>query len=437
MSSEKEISVPVAIAIGLGAIIGAGIFVLSGTAIAIAGGYALVAFVLVGIAAIFVSMEIGELSSIMPKETGSSYSFTYKAFGSELGFITGMLLFFSYSTAISVISLGFGSYLSSIIGLSPSLNLPFAISLIFILSILNIMGIKKAAKVDSFLVAIKVSILALFVFAALFLSFSKHTFSFSNFSAPQGNIVLSIFSASVVIFFAYSGFQTIATFASKVKGKNGAPRAIVFATLISLVLYVLVVFSLMALIPANNYKISGDPLSFALKEVNAPEWIFIIVDIGALIATTSATIAMILSSSRILYQISKDGLLPKFFRKYDSEKDVAINGVIASSLIGILMLFSGDIYVIAAISNFGLLFSYLMSSFSLIHFRRNKIEGSFKTPFYPYLTIFTIIALFGFIIGMPKTALVFGTILIIALLSTYYMLRELKKKEPVMIKLFD
>jgi len=435
MAPEK-ISIPVALAVGLGAIIGAGIFVLSGTAIAIAGGYALLAFVLVGIVAIFVGLEIGELSSLMPNEVGASYSFVYKAFGSELGFVTGTLLFFSYATSISVISLGFGSYLSSILALGNAFNIPFAILLIFVLSILNILGIKKAAKSDAVLVAIKVSILLLFIIAALAISLSNKTFSTSNFSVPN-NALLSVFSASVVIFFAYSGFQSISTFTSRIRGKNGAAKAIILATVISLILYVLVVFSLLALMPASEYKISGDPLSFALKASHAPQWLFITVDIGALIATTSATIAMILSSSRMLYQISKDKLLPKIFRKYNEESDVAVNSVIASAIIGVIMLFSGNIYTIAAISNFGLLFSYIMTSFALIHFRRSGSEASFSTPLYPYLTIITIIFLFAFLFGMPKESLLIGAILIILLLAIYYMLKEIKRKKPVMIKLFD
>ncbi|MFP3288937.1 MAG: APC family permease [Candidatus Micrarchaeota archaeon] len=435
MAPEK-ISIPVALAVGLGAIIGAGIFVLSGTAIAIAGGYALLAFVLVGIVAIFVGLEIGELSSLMPNEVGASYSFVYKAFGSELGFVTGILLFFSYATSISVISLGFGSYLSSILALSNAFNIPFAILLIFVLSILNILGIKKAAKSDAVLVAIKVSILLLFIIAALAISLSNKTFSTSNFSVPN-NALLSIFSASVVIFFAYSGFQSISTLTSRIRGKNGAAKAIILATVISLILYVLVVFSLLALMPASEYKISGDPLSFALKASHAPQWLFITVDIGALIATTSATIAMILSSSRMLYQISKDKLLPKIFRKYNEESDVAVNSVIASAIIGVIMLFSGNIYTIAAISNFGLLFSYIMASFALIHFRRSGSEASFSMPLYPYLTIITIIFLFAFLFGMPKESLLIGAILIILLLAIYYMLKEIKRKKPVMIKLFD
>jgi len=435
MAPEK-ISIPVALAVGLGAIIGAGIFVLSGTAIAIAGGYALLAFVLVGIVAIFVGLEIGELSSLMPKEVGASYSFVYKAFGSELGFVTGILLFFSYATSISVISLGFGSYLSSILALGNAFNIPFAIILIFVLSILNILGIKKAAKSDAVLVAIKVSILLLFILAALAISLLNKTFSISNFSAPN-NALLSVFSASVVIFFAYSGFQSISTFTSRIKGKNGAAKAIILATVISLVLYVLVVFSLLALMPASEYKISGDPLSFALKESHAPQWLFLTVDIGALIATTSATIAMILSSSRMLYQISKDKLLPKIFRKYNEESDVAVNSIIASAIIGVIMLFSGNIYTIAAISNFGLLFSYIMTSFALIHFRRSGSKASFSMPLYPYLVIITIIFLFAFLFGMPKESLLIGAILIILLLAIYYMLKEVKRKKPVMIKLFD
>ena len=101
MKDKKFISVPVATAVGLGAIIGAGIFVLSGTTIALAGANALIAFVLVGVLAIIIAMELGELGSIMPHAKGASFSYIYEAFGSEMGFITGILLYFSFSTAFA------------------------------------------------------------------------------------------------------------------------------------------------------------------------------------------------------------------------------------------------------------------------------------------------------------------------------------------------
>ncbi|SMD30863.1 APC family permease [Picrophilus oshimae] len=433
------ISVPVATAVGLGAIIGAGIFVLSGTAIALAGANALFSFILVGILAVIIAVQFGELGSIMPNAKGASFSYTYNAFGSELGFIIGILLYFSFATAISAIALGFGSYLSSVLLLHGN-NYPimFAILLIFILSIVNIIGIKKAARLDSFLVLIKLLILTVFIISAVLLAHFSGTLNLNNFhgSARQSG-VLPVLSASIAVFFAYSGFQSISTITSNVRGgASGAARAIVLSVVISMIFYILVIFALMLMVPASKFVISADPLSFALKYVRAPYSIFILVDAGALMATASATLAMILTSSRVIYQISENKLLPGFFRKYDRKRDVPINGVILSALIGVAMLFSGNIYIIAAISNFGLLISYLVSSLALIHFRRNNKTGSFKTPFYPYITVISIVMLLVFILGMPREVLDIGMILIIILLMLYYFLVEFKRDRVIHEELF-
>ncbi len=435
---DNKISVAAATAVGLGAIIGAGIFVLSGTAIALAGPDALIAFILVGILAIIIGFELGELGSIAPNVKGGVYSYVYKAFGSELGFITGILRYFSLATSISAITLGFGSYFTSLFGISNTLIIPTAILLIFILSILNIVGIKKAVKADFGLVVIKLVILAIFIVAAIVFAISSKSFSPANFSIIQSkNNIGDIFAASIAVFFAYSGFQTISTFTSRVKGgANGAAKAIMYSIVISMIFYVLVIVALIIMVPASKYTISADPLSFALQYIKAPAWLFIVVSVGALIATISATIAMILSASRTVYQISADKLLPKILRKYNRKSDVAINGVILSGIIGVIMLFSGNIYIIAAISNFGLMFSYLIGSFAIIHFRRNKINGSFKTPLYPYLPIIAIVMLLAFIAGMPQEATTFGVIMIISLLVIYYFLREIDGKRIIRVHLF-
>ncbi|MEM4114351.1 MAG: APC family permease, partial [Candidatus Micrarchaeaceae archaeon] len=427
---------PVATAVGLGAIIGAGIFVLSGTAIALAGSLALLSFALVGVVALIVALETGELGSIMPHLKGAAYSYAYKAFGSELGFITGIVLYFSYATSISAISLGFGSYLASILGMSSAYAVYFAILLIAVLAAVNILGIRKAADADFGLVVVKVSILLIFIGFAIFVA--MHNFNATNFAlSAKTSTLQGLFASTIVIFFAYSGFQSIATITDRVKGgpKNAA-RAIVAAVLVSIVLYVLVVLALMLLAPASSYTIAADPLAFALGRSHAPAAILLLVDIGALIATTSATLAMILTSSRTLYQIGKDGLLPRIFRKYNKKSDVAVNGVIISSIIGVVMLFSGNIYVIASIANFGLLFSYLMISLAVLHFRRQRSNPQFKMPGYPYLPIIGIVALIIFFAGMPKEALMIGTMLILALIVIYYTMREIKGKKPVWIRFF-
>lgn len=434
----KSIGWVSATAVGLGAIIGAGIFVLSGTAIALAGPYALVAFLLVGIVALIMALVFGELCSLMPNEKGASYSYAYNAFGSEVGFLTGLLVYFSYATAIAAIGLGFGSYLSSLLGISaaiaPSL---FAALLIFALAAVNLLGISKAAKADFALVVIKLLILAAFIAFAFMIVVRTNSAGYFNFSPGSFNIG-SIFNASVVIFFAYTGFQTITTFGSRIKGgAKSVARAMLVAVIISAVVYVLVVVSLLLLVPARDYTVAADPLAFALKAAGAPYSLQVLVGIGALIATTSAALAMMLSASRISYQISEDRLLPRVLRKFDMRRDVAVNGVILSAAIAVVTLFAGNIYVIAAISNFGLLFAYIMTCLALIHFRKSGRKAEIRMPGYPYLPIIAIVAMLAFLAGMPQISLVIGAVLMFSILIVYYLVREIKNKKVVKVKLFD
>jgi APA family basic amino acid/polyamine antiporter len=439
MIDKKKISPVLATAVGLGAIIGAGIFVLSGTAIALAGADSLLAFIIVGIVAIIMAFEFGELGSIFPRLKGASYSYVYKAFGSELGFLTGIIKYFSYATSMSVISIGFGSYLASLLGMSVNIYaIPFAILLMVVLSVITLLGMKKAASVDFGMVIIKILVLLIFVGFAFFLAFSKGLFRLSNLSvsATQGTPG-ALFAATIVIFFAYSGFQTITTLTPRIRGGGrAAAKATIASVLISMAIYVAVVFSLMAMLPASSYSINGDPLSLALQQTHAPTWLLIVTDIGAMIATASATLAMLISGSMMLFQISDDHLLPKLFRSYDKKSDVARSGVVSSAIIGIIMLFAGNIYVITSISNFGMLFAYLMTSFAVIHFRRRGVLGTFKTPLYPYVSVFAIVAILLFMFGMPKEALVIGVILVISLIIVYYALREFEDKRVIRIKLF-
>lgn len=439
MGEDQSIGVAVATAVGLGAIIGAGIFTLSGTAIALAGDWALFSFILVGVVAVIVALEIGELCTIFPGLGGATYSYVYEAFGSELGFITGMFLYFSFASSISVVALGFGSYFSSLFRLpAAQYGSYFAIGLIAVLAGVNLLGIRKAAKADFGLVIVKILVLlAVVTFAVLAVSRNGSATNFLALTPPASGAA-GVFGASVAVFFAYSGFQTISTFVQRVKGgAASAARAILASVAISMVLYMLVAVSLLALVPAGTFVINADPLAFALKSSHAPGYLLTVVDIGALIATASASLALLLSSSRVLRQISLDGLLPKVMRTYDEKRDVARNGVLISAVIGIAMLFSGNIFVIAAISNFGLLFSYLMSSLAVIHFRRLGKRGSFQVPLFPYLPIAAMVAILAFMIGMPQEALIFGVVMVLTLVIVYYALREYEEKPPVMIRFFD
>ncbi len=446
----KEVGFATAVAVGLGGIIGAGIFVLSGTMIGLAGTGALIAFLITGIVAIILAMEMGELTSAMPKTSGASYSFVYNAFGSELGFITGISLYLSFVASISAISLGFGTYLSSMLGFHSTIYpRVLAIALILALMSLSFRGLSDAARADLFIVIFKVGVLVVFIFFAIV--FGKEL-NF-NLKLPPQHGIPGIFSAGVIAMFAYAGFQTIATMAPNIKGGGRtAAKAIFAAVLISLVLYVFVTIAMLALVPAARYGFVADPLSFALKTAGAPTWLFYLVDFAALAATVSATLAMIIAGSQLVRQLSADGLLPSVFRKISEGGGSPVIAVFLTSFLGMAIMFAGNIYIIAAISNFGILFSYLMTGFALIKVRRMRSnplkhedfliqagitsENSFLMPLFPYLPVIGISLLIIFFFGFPTLALSIGIGLILVSLILYYSLREDRDEPVVKVRFF-
>lgn len=446
----KSVSFGGALAVGLGGIIGAGIFVLSGTMISLSGTGALIAFVLTGFVAVILALEMGELVSSMPNSSGASYSFVYNAFGSELGFITGVSLYLSFAASVSAISLGFGTYLASMLGMSTAnFSHIFAIILILVLVGVNLEGIAEAAKADMVIVAFKVAVLVIFIiFALLFGHFLS-----SNVKVPPINGTSGIFAASVIAMFAYAGFQSIATMAPHIKGGGRtAAKAILVSVVVSLFLYILVTLALLSLLPGTSFGQVADPLSFALKSASAPSWLFYLVDLAALAATTSATLAMMIAGSQLVFQLSEDGLLPRYFRRTEKKKGAPISAVLVTAVVGILLMFSGNIYIIAAISNFGILFSYLISGFALIKIRRARrhpdahsqfienaklaMQNVFEMPLFPYLPIAGIVLLIAFFFGFPTIALSAGIGLVLACIIIYYAMREDKDEPVVKIRFF-
>lgn len=446
----KTVSFSGALAVGLGGIIGAGIFVLSGTMISLSGTGALIAFSMTGFVAVILAMEMGELVSTMPKSSGASYSFVYNAFGSELGFITGVSLYLSFAASVSAIALGFGSYLASMAGINSYFySHIFAVFLILVLVGVNLEGVAEAAKADIYIVTFKIAVLVIFIIFALL--FGK--FLSANISLPPVNGVSGIFAASVIAMFAYAGFQSIATMAPNIKGGGRtAARAILFAVVISLALYILVTMALLSLLPGTSFGQVADPLSFALRSSAAPSWLFYLVDLAALAATTSATLAMMIAGSQLVFQLSIDGLLPRYFGRTGKGGKAPMTAVFLTAFVGISLMFSGNIYIIAAISNFGILFSYLLSGFALVKIRRARqhperhnefiknaglvLQDVFEMPLFPYLPVAGILMLIAFFFGFPATALSAGVGLVLASIIIYYAMREDRDEPVIKIRFF-
>ncbi|AWR96774.1 amino acid permease [Acidianus sulfidivorans JP7] len=196
-----------------------------------------------------------------------------------------------------------------------------------------------------------------------------------------------------------------------------------------MIFYILIVLSMLLLVPASKFTINADPLSFTLAYVHAPSWLHYLIDVGGMIATTSASLAMILMSGRTLYEIGKDMNFPSFLIKYNANKDVAPTATLISSLIAIISLFAGNVFIVASISNFGLLFSFLISSLAIIHFRRKGMIGSYKTPLYPWSVIITMILLLALLIGFPKEALIINLGVMLAIILISYILKDIREEK--------
>ncbi|MDG6927096.1 MAG: amino acid permease [Nitrososphaerota archaeon] len=420
---REEIREREAVAVGLGAIIGAGIFVLSGTAIALAGSFSIISFIIVGTLSLMLSFILAELSTLMPKDKGSVYSFVYRAFGPELGMITGLMFYFSFATSISAVSIGFGSYLASMFGLGGSYYLVIAMILIAALTALSLKGLGTAAKTDFWLVLVKLLILLIFIIFAVTIAFFQ--FKPGNFtSLPTQRGVYPIFASSISIFFAYSGFQTISSMTDRVKGGPiTAARSIVKSVLISMAFYIMIIMALLLLMPVRYFTISADPLLSALNYAHAPLWFKALIDVGALFSTASAALAMIITTPRIIYQIFNDFNAGPLLTKYTQTRDVAPVAVLITVAIALAGLFAGNIYEIAAVSNFGDIFSFIMASFSLLYFGNHGLRGEYRTPAYPYLPVLSIIMLLALLLGMPRKALLINTTLIILFLMFSYAIK--------------
>ncbi len=426
-----------AIAIGLAAILGDTLFVVTGIPVEQAGTSSLLAYIIVGAAAILIASALGELSSLMPNEKGVAYSYVRKAFGTELGFITGILLYLAYCTTISAVSFSFGGYFISMLGLGSNTAYQIAVAAVLIigLSLLNVRGITGTARHSKLLVFITILTAAVFI-AYTFL----HGFG-SNprliYSASSGT-ASDFAKAMTTIVFAYAGFQVLTGLTADTKGKGKAiGKAMVYAITISMVVYLALTAGIMVVSPPTSVLLSPNPLSAILSYINAPQSVILLLDLGILVAIATATLAIILTASRLLYQIGSDGLLPKITRGFHEETGAAVNGIWISALIEIVLLFSGNIYTILSISNFGIIFSWLMACFALINMRRRRLRGRFKQPYYPYLSLLAIAASILFIFGLPSYVLAGGVTLILLLLVIYNMIVEIKYREVPRVRLFE
>jgi basic amino acid/polyamine antiporter, APA family len=385
-------------ALGIGAIIGTGIFVIVGEAISLSGPALVLSFVLAGVTCIFSALSYAELASTIPV-SGSAYTYAYATMGEVLAWIIGWDLILEYGVSVAAVAVGWGAYFTELmdslfgITLSDSISLPPgeggdvnvpAFVLVLAVAALLISGIRQSARSNTVMVIIKLLVLAFFIVVAITAFDGDH---FSDF-APNG--WSGIEDAAALIFFAYIGFDAVSTGSEESRNPSrDLPIAIIGSLVIATILYILASVAAVGALPADQLAGQDAPLAVALDEGAGISWGADIVTFGALVAITSVVLTILYGQTRVAFSMCRDGLMPtRLSTVWEKTRTPVILTLLFAIPIAILAAFV-PLKEIAELVNIGTLFAFLIVNVAVIWLRRSKpeMERGFRVPLVPVVPI--------------------------------------------------
>lgn len=412
------------ILLGVGSVIGSGILVLRGEASSKAGPSVIFSFLIAGLACGLTALCYAELSSAIPS-SGSVYTYSYMTLGEIVAHSMGWLLGGSYIIAGAAIANGWSSYFKNLLeGFGVKIpreltSLPseggygnlFAISVVLLIMIVLFKGTSSSKFVNNFMVVIKIAVIVLFVLVGVF--YVKPNNWTNNF-APQG--LSGIMVGATTVFFAYLGFDTISTSAEEtINPQKSLPRAIIITLLICTAFYIIVCLVLTGMVPYSQLG-KGDALAYVLEAVGQDK-IAGIISLGAVIGLLAGPLATMFASIRILFTMSRDGLLPKKLTELNK------NGVPGSATIGVgilMALLTGFLPLgqLADLANLSWILAFTLVSYSTIVIRKQypNAKRGFTMSGMPYLPIISILLFIVLLYGIQLfTWIIFGCWILVGL----------------------
>jgi APA family basic amino acid/polyamine antiporter len=433
---------------GVGVIIGTGIFVLTGkVAKEQAGPAVAISFVVAGIVCGLAALCYAEFASTVPV-AGSAYTFSYATLGEFVAWIIGWDLVLELALGAATVSVGWSEYLNQILGVigiplpdslageNATFNIP-AMAIALIMTGVLVLGIKLSSRVTSVIVAIKVVIVLLVIVVGIFYVKAENYTPFvppaepgkggGGLSAPLVQTLFGfspttfgvggIFAVAAIVFFAFIGFDIVATAAEETKNpKRDLPRGIIGSLVICTVLYVAVSLVVVGMQNYRDLSVAA-PLAEAFQSVGL-SFFSTIISIGALAGLTSVVLILLLGQSRVLFAMSRDRLLPpaiaKVHPRWGTPYRITIGtGIVVAVLAGLL-----PISALAELVNIGTLFAFILVSIAVIILRRTRPElpRSFRVPLVPVLPILSALACFWLMLNLPgETWLRFAIWMVIGL----------------------
>lgn len=391
--------------LGIGAIIGTGIFVLTGTGALTAGPALIISFIIAGLACLFAALSYAEFASTVPV-SGSVYTYTYATMGEFLAWIIGWDLILEYLLAVSAVSVGWSGYFQSLLkgfgitiptaftaapgaveGATTYFNLP-AFLIVMLITVLLSLGVKQSKRVNNIMVVIKVAVVILFIVVGVGYVKPDNWTPFTPFGFD------GIFAAAALVFFAFIGFDAIASAAEETKNPNrDLPKGIIYSLLICTILYVIVTGIMTGVVPFADFKGNEDhPISLVLQ-VAGQNWVAGIIDIGAILGMTTVMLVMLYGQTRVSYAMSRDGLLPKFFRTVHKKYRTPYGSTWFFGLVAGLMGALIPLDELAKLVNIGTLSAFILVSVAVLVLRKTQpdLPRAFRCPAVPWIPLLAIL----------------------------------------------
>ncbi len=349
---KRSIGLWSAVAINVGAIIGGGIFVVTGIVASYAGSALIVSMALAAVIALFTGLSFVKLTRWQPIE-GGVYEYGRQLISPSAGFLAGWMWLVSNTFTGAAVSLGFAYYLTAVFPSLPTNIIAAILCLVF--TALNLMGTKESASVNNVLVAIKIAVLIFFVtFGAL----SVNTTNFSPFNPISSGVLFGIF----FIFFAYGGFARVTVVAEEIKdAKRNVPRALLLSLGISALFYILVGIVAVGLVGSTALANSSSPLTTAIGVTDSMLAVGLVL-LGGLVATASVLLTSILGVSRMAYSMARRNDLPSVLAKLHSRFATPYYSIIATGVLMAVLVLFVDLTRVVAISTFTLIFNYSITN---------------------------------------------------------------------------
>ncbi|MFI1203104.1 amino acid permease [Streptomyces sp. NPDC020883] len=421
---------------GVGVVIGTGIFVLTGKiAKEQAGPAVAISFVVAGVVCALAALCYAEFASTVPV-AGSAYTFSYASLGELPAWIIGWDLILELALGCAVVSVGWSGYVRSLLD-TGGLHLPAALSgshegrfgfdllacvLVLVLTAVLVLGMKLSSRVTTVVVGVKVAVVLLVVIAGAFFVSGANYDPFipptrpsaagGGLAAPLSQLmfgfapsnfgVMGIFAAAAVVFFAFIGFDIVATAAEETRvPQRDVPRGILGSLAICTLLYVAVSVVVTGMEKYSMLSVDA-PLADAFKHVGYPFYAGLI-SFGAAVGLTSVCMILLLGQSRVFFAMSRDGLLPQVFSRVHPKfgtphRSTVVLGVVVAVVSGFT-----SIDVLAELVNIGTLFAFVVVAVGVVLLRRSRpdLPRAFRTPFVPYVPLLSVLASLWLMLNLP------------------------------------